>query len=136
MFLRLFGGASAVSCLYFLFLAKMYISRYSAPLTLASLGLVSAQCGGPSSVDLSWHAPNSTVINNLTSVVNGTGIYGFIFNSSATPPSAPYATYNWCNMPHVRASEYPPAPSGYKLEYVELVWSDKILPRSHVLTFR
>src|SRR5450432_366439 len=121
MFYRLFGVTFAVSCLYLLFLAKMHISRYSAALSVASLGAVSAQCNDPASVDLSWHAPNSSVINNLTAVVNGTGIYGFIFSSSATPSGVPYSTYNWCNMPHVRAQEYPPAPNEYKLEYVELV---------------
>jgi 2-phosphoxylose phosphatase len=126
MFLRLFGITFAVSCLYLLFLAKMHISRYSAAFALASLGIVTAQCGGPASVDLSWHAPSSTVVNNLTAVVNGTGIYGYIFNSSTTPAGEPYGTYNWCNMPHVRAQEYPPAPSGYKLEYVELVWRNKV----------
>jgi acid phosphatase len=122
MFYRLFSVTFAVSCLYLLFLAEMHVSRYSTALSLASLGIVSAQCNAPASVDLSWHAPNSSVINNLTTVVNGTGIYGFIFNSSTTPSGVPYSTYNWCNMPHVRAQEYPPAPSGYKLEYVELVW--------------
>jgi acid phosphatase len=89
--------------------------------SFAAIGIVSAQCKGPASVDLAWHAPNSSAINNLTAVVNGTGVYGFIFNSSATPKGVPYSTYNWCNMPHVRTQEYPPAPSGYKLEYVELV---------------
>ena len=122
MFFRLFGLVCAISCLYLLFLAKMHISRYVTALSLPSLGSASARCGSTASVDLSWHAPQSTIINNLTSVVNGTGIYGYIFDSSITPASVPYSTYNWCNMPHVRAQEYPPAPSGYKLEYVELVW--------------
>lgn len=121
MFYRLFCVTFVVSCLYLLFLAKMHISRYSAALSLTALGVVSAQCGTSAAVDLSWHPPNSTVINSLTSAVNGTGIYGYIFNSSITPAGVPYSTYNWCNMPHVRAQEYPPAPSGYKLEYVELV---------------
>ena len=121
MFFRLFGIGFAVSSLCLFFLAKMLISYYSAALSLASLGIVSAQCSTTASVDLSWHPPNSTAVNNLTSVVNGTGIYGYIFTSSATPASIPYSTYNWCDMPHVRAQEYPSAPSGYKLEYVELV---------------
>jgi 2-phosphoxylose phosphatase len=135
MFYRLFGVTFAVSCLYLLFLAKMHISRYSAALSVASLGAVSAQCNDPASVDLSWHAPNSSVINNLTAVVNGTGIYGFIFSSSATPSGVPYSTYNWCNMPHVRAQEYPPAPNEYKLEYVELVRQKRASPALVVLTF-
>lgn len=72
------------------------------------------------SVDLTWHAPNATNINNLSFVVNGTGING-IFNSSVTPASVGYSTYNWCNMPHVRSTEYPKAADDYTLEYVEIV---------------
>lgn len=72
------------------------------------------------SVDLTWHAPNATNINNLAFVVNGSGING-IFNSSITPASVGYSTYNWCNMPHVRSTEYPKAAEDYTLEYVEIV---------------
>jgi hypothetical protein len=72
-------------------------------------------------VDLNWYAPNATQINNLTSVINGTDVYGFIFNSSLTPAGSPYGTYNWCNMPHVRPQEYVTPPDNYKLEYVEVV---------------
>ena len=71
-------------------------------------------------VDLSWHAPNSTEINDLSKVIAGSGVYGFIYNSSKVPTEA-YGTYNWCNMPHVRATEYRKAPSEYKLQYVEVV---------------
>ena len=125
MFYPLFAVTFALSFLYLLLLARMHISRHSAALSLAALGTVSAQCGSSASVDLTWHPPKSTVVNSLTSVVNGTGIYGYVFNSSTTPAGVPYSTYNWCNMPHVRAQEYPPAPSGYKLEYVELVCQTK-----------
>jgi hypothetical protein len=71
-------------------------------------------------VDLGWHAPSSTEINNLTQVIGGSGVYGFIFNSSNTPPHE-YGTYNWCNMPHVRATEYKKPASEYQLQYVEVV---------------
>lgn len=73
-------------------------------------------------VDLGWYPPAQTVINNLTSVVSNstTGVYGFIYDSSHTPDED-YGTYNWCNMPHVRASEYIVPPDEYKLVYVELV---------------
>lgn len=71
-------------------------------------------------VDLSWHAPNATAINDLSHVMAGLGVYGFLYNSSTTP-AAEYGTYNWCNMPHVRATEYPKASSEYKLKYVEVV---------------
>lgn len=73
-----------------------------------------------STVDLSWHAPSATEINNLTQVIGGSGVYGFIFNSSNTP-AREYGTYNWCNMPHVRATEYKTPSSEYQLQYVELV---------------
>src|SRR5271170_4556122 len=74
-----------------------------------------------SSIDLSWDPPNSTSINDLATVINGTGVFGFIFNTSITLASVSYSTYNWCNMPHVRPTEYIKAPEAYKLEYVELV---------------
>ena len=91
-------------------------------MSLAGIGRVSSlYAANISSISLSWHPPNSSAINNLSSVINGTGVYGFIFNSSATPEGVPYGTYNWCNMPHVRAADYPKAPSDYKLEYVEVV---------------
>ncbi|KAL9095685.1 MAG: hypothetical protein Q9165_002117 [Trypethelium subeluteriae] len=71
--------------------------------------------------DLTWHAPNSSQVNSLSSVINGTGVYGFIFNSSGVPTGSSYGTYNWCNMPHVRPQEYPKADSSYELEYVEVI---------------
>ncbi|KAJ9619521.1 hypothetical protein H2203_008299 [Taxawa tesnikishii (nom. ined.)] len=90
-------------------------------LPLSSIpSLVSSQSTN-GSVDLSWHAPLSSNINSLSSAVNGTGTYGFIFNSSTLPSGVPYGTYDWCNMPHVRASEYPQANSSYTLEYVEVI---------------
>lgn len=64
----------------------------------ASITRAVAQCSAaPSNLDLSWHPPNATNINNLTAVVNGTGSDG-IYNSSLTPAGIPYSTYNWCNM--------------------------------------
>ena len=85
-------------------------------------GGVVAQSFKTSTINLSWHAPNSTNINDLHSVINGTGTNGFVFNSSQLPAGFEYAaTYNWCNMPHVRPTEYPQAPPGYKLEYVEVI---------------
>lgn len=73
------------------------------------------------SVGLTWHPPNSSWINDLGSVINGTGIHGFIFNSSDLPSGVSYGSYNWCNMPHVRRQEYPVASREYKLQYVEVV---------------
>ncbi|POS71815.1 hypothetical protein DHEL01_v209797 [Diaporthe helianthi] len=73
-------------------------------------------------VDLSWYPPAQTLVNNLTNVVSNstTGVYGFIYDSSHTPDEA-YGTYNWCNMPHVRATEYKVPPDEYELVYVELI---------------
>lgn len=75
-----------------------------------------------SQVDLSWHAPNNSSVGDLSSAINGSGTYNFVFNSSQTPRSLPYSTYNWCNMPHVRPEEYEQPPTDrYKLEYVEVI---------------
>jgi hypothetical protein len=76
-------------------------------------------------LDTSWHAPNATPINDLDKVLSGRGVYGFIFNSSHTPERE-YGQYNWCNMPHVRRSEYRKAPDEYELQYIEIV-SDSIV---------
>jgi hypothetical protein len=97
-------------------LAAMWTTRPSRLL----FSLMSAGGGVAQTVDLSWHAPASTQINNLTSVLSSTGVYGFIYNSSQTPDSE-YGTYNWCNMPHVRKTEYVTASSEYELAYVEVV---------------
>lgn len=72
------------------------------------------------SIDLSWHAPSASAINNLTSVLSSTGVYDFIYNTSQTPPAL-YGTYNWCNMPHVRRDIYITPTPDYQLAYVELV---------------
>ena len=75
-----------------------------------------------SQVDLSWHAPNNSSVNDLSSAINGSGTYGFVFNTSHTPRSLPYFTYNWCNMPHVRPEGYEQPPTDeYKLKYVEVI---------------
>lgn len=89
----------------------------------AVLGATNAntQCPAPSPADLNWYPPNSTVVNSLASVANSSGVYGYIFNSSITPSSVPYSTYNWCNMPHVRAQEYVIPPAEYQLAYVEVI---------------
>jgi acid phosphatase len=87
---------------------------------IAAVAASLARHGNAQSVDLSWHAPNATAINDLTQAIGGSGVYGFIYNSSTTPDGA-YGTYNWCNMPHVRATEYKKPSSEYKLQYVEVV---------------
>jgi hypothetical protein len=73
-----------------------------------------------STVDLGWHAPKKSWINDLEEVLNGTGTNGFLFNGSQLPAGTPYGTYNWCNMPRVRAQEYPKAIKEFELVYVEV----------------
>ncbi|KAI8956569.1 phosphoglycerate mutase-like protein [Daldinia sp. FL1419] len=70
-------------------------------------------------VDLGWYPPSNTSINNLTAALRGDGVYGFVFNTSDTP-GAQYGIYNWCNMPHVRKTEYVKPGRGYQLRYVEV----------------
>lgn len=94
---------------------NMIIVRSSLPLLWT--GFVIAQ---NATVDLKWHAPNKSWINDLGQVVNGTGTNGFVFNSSQLPVGTPYGTYNWCNMPHVRAGEYPIVGDEFELIYVEV----------------
>jgi acid phosphatase len=77
----------------------------------------SGKCKANTNISLKWHPPSKTSINNLSTVINGTGVYGFIFNSSQGPQN----TYNWCNMPHTNSQTYPKADKSYKLEYVEVI---------------
>lgn len=85
------------------------------------LDLISAASDAPGQpVDLGWYPPSKTQVNSLASAVEGKGIYGYIFNSSETP-NHKYGVYNWCNMPHVRKTEYIKPPRDYDLEYVEVV---------------
>ncbi|KAI0184050.1 histidine phosphatase superfamily [Xylaria flabelliformis] len=81
---------------------------------LAGFGLAAA------SVDLGWYPPRATSINNLTTALHGDGVYGFIFNSSHTPEGE-YGIYNWCDMPHVRKTEYVKPGKGFELVYVEVI---------------
>lgn len=68
-----------------------------------------------------WLPPNATSTNNLAFAVSGPGTNGFIYDSSSTPDAA-YGAYNYCNMPHVRVTEYVvPDQDVYRLEYVEVV---------------
>ncbi|KAH8647249.1 histidine phosphatase superfamily [Xylariales sp. PMI_506] len=76
--------------------------------------------GAAAAADLGWYSPSQTQINNLTSALSTDGTYGFIFNTSANPDGE-YGKYNWCNMPHVRKTEYVKASPEYKLKYVELI---------------
>jgi hypothetical membrane protein len=94
---------------------SMYTTKSVLPLIFGSL--VTAQ---NATVDLKWYAPKKSWINDLGEVLNGTGTHGFIFNSSEVPAGTLYGTYNWCNMPHVRAQEYSRVSEEYELMYVEV----------------
>lgn len=86
-------------------------------LPLAWVSLAAAQ---NTSIDLGWHAPRKSWINDLGQVLNGTGTNDFVFDGSQLPAGTPYGTYNWCNMPHVRSSEYSRVGEDYELQYVEV----------------
>lgn len=88
--------------------------------TIIPIAFSSVVVAQNSTVDLKWHAPKKSWINDLGLVVNGPGTNGFVFNSSQLPAGTPYGTYNWCNMPHVRSSEYLKADGEFKLAYVEV----------------
>ncbi|RMD43289.1 hypothetical protein DV735_g1820, partial [Chaetothyriales sp. CBS 134920] len=90
---------------------------YSAIMAVALSTMVDMASSSP---DLGWYKPNATDINDLSVVINGTGVFGFQFQP-VTPPSLPPTTYNWCNMPRVNPETYDPAPDGFKLEYVEVI---------------
>ncbi|KAH7407198.1 histidine phosphatase superfamily [Cadophora sp. MPI-SDFR-AT-0126] len=105
------------------FVSQEYYTMRTNPRTsfIAAVAASLARHGNSvGTVDLGWYAPTATAINDLTKVIGGDGVYGFIYNSSTTPASE-YGTYNWCNMPHVRATEYKKPSSEYKLQYVEVI---------------
>lgn len=75
----------------------------------------------------SWNPPNKTQINDLGTVINGTDIFGFIFSDAYSPHNNDNDAINWCNMPHVNSETYPLPPTGYTLEYVEVVSSQTLI---------
>lgn len=107
-----------------LFLGVILILMYKIQPTMFSrtsgLFAVVLPAAAHAAVDLSWHAPAQTSYNNITAAFGSDGVYGFIFNTSNTPEDE-YGTYNWCNMPHVRKTEYVRPSDEYKLKYVEVV---------------
>jgi acid phosphatase len=100
------------------YLRELVVALFAAVIAISSIW--SDPSPTMAAVDLSWHAPAQSLINNLTNVVSTTGVYGFIYNTSATPASQ-YGVYNWCNMPHVRKDIYVKPSSDYELVYVELI---------------
>lgn len=59
------------------------------------------------SVDLSWHAPISSSINSLSSAINGTGTYGFVFDSSTLPEGTAYVTMTLVLFANFSSSHLP-----------------------------
>lgn len=119
-------------------LAIMKFHEGAPALMTSMLGYVAAftqkkTCAGGQNVSLEWHSPAKSPINNLENAINGTGVYGFIFNSS----QAPLDNYNWCNMPHTNTETYIKPSEDYKVEYVEVIhrhhkrtpYADNTFPR-------
>lgn len=104
-------------------LYSFLVYQFSLP-TLVSALLSPIAPNNPSStsIDAIWYPPNATWITDLAEVINGTGVHGFTFNNSY-PKNVAYGDYNWCNMPHIRQTEYVTPDPQYELEYVELVRS-------------
>ncbi|KAE9977165.1 hypothetical protein EG327_007819 [Venturia inaequalis] len=101
-------------------LYSFLVYQFSLP-TLVSALLSPITPNNPSStsIDATWYPPNATWITDLAEVINGTGVHGFTFNNSY-PKNVAYGDYNWCNMPHIRQTEYFTPDPEYELEYVEL----------------
>jgi hypothetical protein len=123
---RVLRGASsrgAVRSAILLSLVSIFLMAYWL-LPISNTTIVQSGKSGAASSTASdmWYPPGNTKINNLTEALTGTGTKGFIYDSSHTPDEL-YGTYNWCNMPHVRAKEYPRASSDFELQYVEVVSS-------------
>lgn len=73
---------------------------------------------------IDWYPPLSSPLDNLSEVLEGDGIFGFIFDdtdSSKANKSKPYLGWNWCNMPHVHADSYRVPSRKSQLRYVEVV---------------
>ena len=112
-----------VSLLSLILSTGMLVTQWMLPL-LGFLTLLEAQsnCTYNSSIHDSWFPPTSNPINDLNAVINGTGVYGFIFNGSYSPVSNDYyGGYDYCNMPHVNKMQYLKPSENYTLEYVEVV---------------
>ena len=114
---------SQVDTAGFLLLIALWLTVYSAHLPFfgSSTELPSVHKDSQN-FNGSWYPPNKTQINDLDAVINDTDVFGFIFSDAYTPPNnAGHGIQNWCNMPHVNSKTYPVPPTGYTLEYVEVV---------------
>ncbi|KAG9241407.1 histidine phosphatase superfamily [Calycina marina] len=115
------GAICTLLTVIFVLNQELYAMPYSIHRSLVALySVLAGSARAATTADLNWHAPNSTSINDLAGVMSGSGVYGFVYNSSEVP-AGKYGIYNWCNMPHVRATEYKKASAEYKLQYVEVI---------------
>lgn len=76
----------------------MLSNIYLLPSLTPLISPISAQVAATNSpkADLEWHPPNATQINNQSAVINGTGVYGLVFNDSHAPAgNGYYGGYNW-----------------------------------------
>ncbi len=92
----------AVFAALFGFQIVMFSNAYILPLLGLAVASSEAQSmnGSVTNVSLSWHAPNASQINNLGNVINGTGVYGFVFNGSyVASGNEYYGGYNWYFRP-------------------------------------
>lgn len=102
-------------------LKSPYLKHVKCPTTKERMRLF-----GPVSLALSaryptHYAPSDLIVGDLDQVFNAsTETQGGIYNGSYVSPDA-YGTYNFCNMPHVRASEYLVPLPDYELQYVEVI---------------
>lgn len=103
--------------------AGMLVTRWMLPLFgLSTLLKAQSDSTYNSSINELWYPPISNPINDLDAVINGTDVYGFIFNGSYAPVSNDYyGGYDYCNMPHVNQVQYLKPLDNYTLEYVEVV---------------
>ncbi|KAF9233181.1 phosphoglycerate mutase-like protein [Melanogaster broomeanus] len=71
---------------------------------------------------LPWPSPtNQATVTNAWSDMTSLSHLG-VYNSSITPSSLPWDTYNYCNAPHVNAHHYPePKDCGAILVYINAV---------------
>lgn len=92
------GLSTTLISIFLLYELAMLFNTYLLPPLSLLISSISAQITAPNSQapDLNWHPPNATQINDLSAVINGTGVYGFVFNdSNARPGNAYYGGYNW-----------------------------------------
>jgi hypothetical protein len=105
---------SFIICMGAIFLYAFLVYGYSASIRIPSRSTMQ-----PPSIDIGYYAPNATWITDLTTVINGTGTYGLLFEDHISPNSG---EYSYCNMGHVDPKDYVvPNTDEFELVYVEVV---------------